>query len=193
MPKPISSVNIATAYGEYLNLVILSGIGGKNTETETATTYNSFVVEDAAPNLDKWRTYINNNWESAKVFPNCPDDAAKVAYVPKLVRENLDKFATPAKVQTPLHRAVQNILARMFPNDVAGLSGAALTKALSANMERFIVSGSLEKYRAMIDAELVLIASETDKRSRRDGTAASEDGGLVLDFETDETADLAAD
>lgn len=178
-------MSVAEAFPQYLNTVILDGIGGKNTETHTATTYVAFVTDEAAPVLDKVRTFVNNNWESAKVFPNCTKDEDKLARVPQLIVDNLEKFEAPPKVAVPLKQAVQNIIVRMFPDAFAGKTGSVLTKIAAPEVERFLLTANLEKFRPQIEAELISIASAQGKRGRK-GAGGEGDAPLNLAFDTAE-------
>ncbi len=187
MAKTISANNVADAFAEYNSVIILDGIGGKNSETETATTYTVFVPESCAESLSELRTYLNNNWD-AKLFKKPDGTFYSVSERLEMI-PNIAANYTPsaAKSQTPLRRAVQNILCRMHPASVQGLSGQLLVNSLAPHVERFLATASLEKYQAQIEAELAAIAAETAKRSRRDGTASPSDK-LDLSFETNEAA-----
>ena len=46
----------------------------------------------------------------------------------------------------------------MHPQAVQGLSGSALVKALAPDVERFLLTASLEKYRSQIEADERLAA-----------------------------------
>lgn len=188
MAKSLPVNSVANEFADYNSVVILDNIGGKNTETETATTYTVFVPEKCMPHLPELRMWINNNWD-AKVFKH-PDGRSftaeeKLAAIPTIAETFEPK---EPKAQTPLRRAVQNILCRMHPQAVQGLSGSALVKALEKEVERFIHSASLEKYRSQIEAELIAIKNETGKRARRGEGETGTQSGPMFDFDTADAA-----
>lgn len=190
MAKTLNSVSVADAFAAFNSVIILDGIGPQNADGVAATTYTAFVPDTCAEYLSDLRTYINNNW-SAKLFKNADGTFKSVAERLEMVPEIAKNFSPKApKSQTPLRRAVQNILCRMHPASVQGLSGQALVNSMAPHVERFLASASLEKYRAQVEAEIATINAETAKRSLRDGTSSPSDK-LDISFETDSEAEAA--
>jgi hypothetical protein len=173
---------VANVFADYFSVVILDGIGGKNVDGVPATTYTAFVPESCVPHLKELKQSINNNWDKL-LKEHGGNVATLLAAIPGIAASFEPK---EPKAQTPGDLAVQNILCRMNPQAVAGLSGAALVKATKPDVERFKVSANLEKYRSQLEAELIAIQNATDKRSLR-GEEKSEDTGVGFTFDTNET------
>ncbi len=190
MAKSLSANSVADAFAAYNSVIILDGIGPQNEGGVAATTHTVFVPDSCAEYLGDLRTYLNNNW-SAKLFKR-PDGTfysvdERLTMIPDIAANFTPKAP---KSQTPLRRAVQNILCRMHPTSVQGLSGQALVNSMAPHVERFLQSASLEKYRPQLEAEIATIQAETSKRSLRDGSQTVGDK-LDITFEEDsaETAE----
>jgi hypothetical protein len=183
MAKTLAANSFATIFADHFNTVILDGIGPKNENGVPATTYTAVVPESCVPHLKELKQWTNNNWEKllkehngsvTELLADLPNIAA--TFEPK-----------EPKAQSPGDRAVMNILCRLNPTAVAGLSGASLVKATKPDVERFKVSASVEKYQSQYEAEYIAVTSATDKRSLR-GEDKPDDAGVGFVFETDDAA-----
>ncbi len=191
MAKTVPANTVAEAYAAYSDMVILDGIGPANTKDENgvtipATTYVAFVDKSCVEYLGELRDYINRNWTTKKCFAH-PDGSMmtldeKLSAIPAIA---LAFEPSTPKTQSPIDLAIQNILVRMNPLDVQGLSGQALINACAPDVVRFHLQADLSRYQDQIDAEIAAIAASTSKRSVRDGTGAKPTTqGVGMKFET---------
>jgi hypothetical protein len=156
-----------------MQAVVIMEAGSKNTDDAQGTLYNIFVPREALPNLAAYRQFINNNWDGSRhgfKDLSVADKITKAAAYPG----NFE--ASEPSAETPLERAVRNILVRKNPKAVQGLTESQIINGMAPHVAKVLNDPArTESYYPQIVAELEAIRNWTAPRPRK-GTGEKSDG-----------------
>lgn len=140
------------------------------------------VTVDMVSNANEFRAWISNNWNGSRHGFKDLDTSAKIARASDPASNGFEP-SEPA-VQSPVELALQNIVAKRNPKEVAGLTDAQIARVPSIQKAVAIILNDparTETYRPLIEAELQNIASWSVERTRK-GEGAAQDDESKLEF-----------